>query len=123
MTLERTSFLSTFEQRFERGSPAIDMLHKDEYWSSSVPNENSGTCYTYDPPYDSDPGTAISMYMKFNMSTWDPSLQIFLHEPNGFYYSTEPVINTILLNMGDKRDIGHPRVTGKYFFLQSVVLL
>ena len=110
MTFERTSFLSTFEQRFRSGSPAVDMLHEDEYWSTFVPNENSGPCYTYNPPFDSDPGTGMSMYMTFNMNNWDPSLQIFLHELNGFFYSTKPVRNTMLLNLAGTK---HPRATGK----------
>ena len=110
MTYDKTAFLSLLEQRFAFGQHEVDMLKDDKNWKQFVPHENSGPCYTYNPPFDSDPGTGMSMYMTFNMNNWDPSLQIFLHEPNGFFYSTKPVRNTMLLNLAGTK---HPRATGK----------
>ena len=94
---DRTSFLSNFTQRF-RGEPfGVDMLKQDEYWKVFIPNENSGPCYTYNPPRDSDPGDTNSMYMVFNLTEWDPLLEIFIHEKNDFFYSKRRMLNTKLI--------------------------
>ena len=110
---KRASFLSKFEHRFEIGSSAMDMLYNDEYWAVSVPNEYSGPCYTYNPPLLSDPGKTVSLYMIFNMSTWDPDLQIFLHDPNALFYSTNSVVNTKTLDIEILKYSAYPRAVGK----------
>ena len=66
MIPHRTYFLSNFTQRFESEPFGVDVLKNDEYWKIFVPNENSGPCYTYTPPMDSNPGDTNSMYMVFN---------------------------------------------------------
>ena len=88
------------------------MLSKDEHWSISVPNEYSGPCYTYTPPLSSDPGKTVNLYMIFNMSTWDPDLQIFLHDPNTFFYSEKAEVNTKLLDTQSLKDSAYPRAVG-----------
>ena len=110
-----------FEQRFQSGSPAIDMLHKDEYWNTFVPHEHSGPCYTYNPPFDSEPGTTVNMHMVLNMSDWDPQLQIFLHNPKSFFYSTKAIskkanpiyLDAEILSQAPK----YPRAVSKSMFL------
>ena len=74
------------------------MLHKDEYWKRFIPNEDSGPCHTYDPPQDSDPGRDYYMYMVFNMTSWDPLLEIYLHNKNSFFYSSKPIVNTMRID-------------------------
>ena len=115
MIPERTSFLTTFTQRFNTGSFDIDVLNKNEYWNEFVPNESSGPCYTYTPPFDSDPGDTNNMYMTFNFSVWDEAIEIFLHDKNTFFYSERDVINTkhISSSMLNHTGIRHPRALGK----------
>ena len=66
MTYDKRAFLSLLEQRFAFGQHEVDMLKDDKNWKQSVPHENSGPCYTYDPPFESDPGYDISMYIRMN---------------------------------------------------------
>ena len=93
----------------------MDMLSKDEHWSLSTPNEYSGPCYTYTPPFVSDPGETVNLYIIFNMSTWDPLLQIFLHDSNAFFYSTKDEVNTKLLDVKILNNFAYPRAVGKWF--------
>ena len=94
------------------------MLHKDKYWNTFVPHEHSGPCYTYNPPFDSDPGKTVNMHMVFNMSDWDPQLQIFLHDTKSFFYSTTPVTNTIYLDADILSQAPkYPRAVGKSMFI------
>ena len=53
----RNEFLMTFSHP-EFGDPrsAQFMLNDDSYWQESIPHpEDSGKCYTYDPPFESPP--------------------------------------------------------------------
>ena len=114
MIPDRTSFLSNFTQRF-RGEPfGIDVLKPNENWKVFIPNENSGPCYTYTPPVDSDPGDTNSMYMVFNLTEWDPLLEIFLHEKNDFFYSKRRMLNTKLITskMLNDSQTKYPRALG-----------
>ena len=114
MVPDRTSFLSNFTQRF-RGEPfGIDVLKPNENWKVFIPNENSGPCYTYTPPRDSDPGDTNSMYMVFNLTEWDPLLEIFLHEKNDFFYSKRRMLNTKLITskMLNESQTKYPRALG-----------
>ena len=116
MTYHKTNFLSIFEQRFEVGKSEHDVLNNEMYWTKWQPHESSGPCETYDPPYKSDPGYEISMYMKMNSSEWDSKLDIFLHEKDKFFYSTAPTYNVKLVDAKalDKSGLQHPRATGTY---------
>ena len=97
MIPDRTEFLANFTQRFEAEPFGIDVLKDDRNWKTFVPNENSGPCYTYNPPRDSDPGDTNSMYMVFKWDQWDPLLEIFLHEKNDFYYTKKEMYNTVII--------------------------
>ena len=114
MIPERTSFLTTFTQRFETGAEDIDVLRMNEYWKKFIPNENSGPCYTYTPPEDSDPGDTNNMYMTFNFTQWDEAIEIFLHDERTFFYSERDVINSkhISSDMLNQTGIKHPRALG-----------
>ena len=85
MTLNRTDYLTFFEQRFVKDQPNNEILHNDQYWNKSIPHERSGPCETYNPPLPSDPGYESSMFL--TLKTWDTDLEIFLHEKNKFFYS------------------------------------
>ena len=52
--------------------------------------------------------------MIFNMSTWDPLFQIFLHDPNTFFYSTKDEMNTKLLDSEILNKAAYPRAVGKF---------
>ena len=112
---DKTSFLRIFEQRFEIGASAIDILHNDKYWETFVANVESGPCYTYNPPFESAPGKTISMYMVFNMTDWDPDLDIFLHDQNSFFYSSKAFLNNKLItaDMLSMAPIKNPRAVGR----------
>ena len=124
--VERTSFLTMFKQRFQIESPHIDMLHRDEYWSTFVPNPVSGPCHTYTPPFDSDPGKTLNMNMILNMTDWDPLLQIYLHDSNSFFYTENSGKHeqTVYLDAETLRKLPstHPRVICKQINLYSLIL-
>ena len=115
MSNGKTAFLSTLTQRFESGKSEKDMLHVDEVWREFVPHESSGPCYTYDPPFESDPGNTISLHMGMSSSDWDPNLQIFLHEKNKFFYSVTYPYNALYLDANTLKKTGmyHPRAKRK----------
>ena len=117
MTYDKEEFLSLLEQRFELGQPNVDMLKDDKNWKQFVPHEYSGPCYTYQPPFESDPGYDISMYMKMNSNDFDEKLQIFLHEQNKFFYSTTSGADTIYLDHNTLKEtkMSHPRAIRKTF--------
>ena len=111
MTYNRTAFLAIFEQRFVTDESEREMLHDNKNWKKFIPHEKSGSCETYDPPFESDPGYEISMYLRLVSADWDPDLQIFLHKKDKFFYSKKPVYNTKLLDL-TKIDHSHPRAIG-----------
>lgn len=115
MIPHRTSFLSNFTQRFQAENFGVDVLTDDKNWKSFIANENSGPCYTYNPPRNSDPGDTNSMYMVFNFSDWDPLLEIFIHDKNDFYYSKRTMLNTkvITSSMLNETQTKYPRALGK----------
>ena len=74
-----------------------DVLDYNEFWNISVPNENSGPCYTYNTPFDSNSQKIGVMRIEFNMTKWDPLLEIFLHDRNEMFYSKVRNLNTKLV--------------------------
>ena len=112
----RTAFLKNFTQRFRGEEYGADVLNQDENWEVFVPNENSGPCYTYNPPKDSDPGDTNSMYMVFDSSEWDPLLEIFIHGKNDFFYSKRRMLNTKLITteMLKEAQTKYPRALGRF---------
>ena len=115
MTYDKREFLSLLEQRFTSGEPEVDMLNNEKFWTQFVPHETIGPCYTYNPPFESDPGYDISMYISLNSNHFDDNLQIFLHEKNKFFYSTKNGFNLVYLDHNILRNsqMVHPRVVGK----------
>lgn len=93
------------------------MLKEERNWKQFVPHENSGPCYTYDPPLESDPGYDISLYMKMNSNEFDENLQIFLHKKNQFFYATRHNYNMLYLDHNILKNTGmsHPRAVCKIF--------
>ena len=116
MKHNRVEYVSIFEQRFTTDESERDVLHEDRYWTYFIPKEDSGFCETYDPPFDSDPGYEISMYMRMNSSDWDSNLEMFIHEKDKFFYSKTPTYNTIYLDSEKLREninqLPHPRAIG-----------
>ena len=115
MVYPRTDILETFQQRFVSMESTIDMLHLDKEWTVFVPHENSGPCYTYDPPSESDPGLSVSILMRLKTDDWDSDLRIFLHEKNKFFYSIKPAPNIKYLDpkSWNQANIRHLRAIGK----------
>ena len=85
VSLNRSHYLTTFTQRFEKDETEIEILSENKYWTKSTPHEKSGPCETYDPPLPSDPGYEISMFL--TLKDLDTNLDIFLHEKDKFFYS------------------------------------
>ena len=127
MTYDKKEFLSLLEQRFTSGEAEVDVLKNEKYWNQFVPHESSGPCYTYDPPFESDPGLDISMFIAMKLTNFDKNLQIFLHEKNKFFYSTNHGSNMLYLDhrilnnskqleqLGSK--MSHPRAVGMRLFI------
>ena len=116
---DRTIFLSSLQQRFSKNEPEYEMIDKDQYWSISIPHESSGPCYTYDPPFDSDPGFGSSMYLTMNSTDWDPALRIFLHAKGRFFFEANGrTVDTEEIKHSELKAIttGHPRVKGKLYY-------
>ena len=119
MIPDKASFLKNFTQRFKSSSPDVNILEQNQYWEVFIPNEHSGPCYMYTPPFDSDPGDTNNMYIVFNFSSWDPLLEIFLHEKKDFFYSKKKMINSKLItfNMLNQIETKYPRALGKQTFI------
>ena len=121
VTYNRTTFLSMFEQRFITDQSERDVLHEDKYWKRSIPHEYSGPCETYDPPFESDPGYEISMYMRMNSSNWDPNLDIYIHEKNKFFFSKKHMTYLSPEELrSEQNQLSHPRGKGNIKILISV---
>ena len=90
------------------------MLNQSDYWSSSIPYESSGPCYTYDPPFDSDPGYINSMYLTLNTEKWEPDLDLFVHEKGKFFYQDAWTMDTTRVDLTKLQNVstGHPRISG-----------
>ena len=118
MTFNKTSILTLLEQRFAIGQKEMDMLKEEGNWKQFVPHENSGPCYTYDPPHESDPGYDISLYMKMNSNKFDDNLQVFLHKKSQFFYATKHNYNMLYLdhNTLQNTQLSHPRAIRKIFY-------
>ena len=114
MTYDRRDILKLLEQRFTNGQTDVNMLKDDQSWKTSIPHEKSGPCYTYDPPFESEPGFDISLYLKLKANEFDDDLQIFLHEKNMFFYSTKPEAGVGYINkeIFEKKRNSHPRAIG-----------
>lgn len=113
MAFDRNDFLSTFDQMFTMNESAVDMLRKDGRWTLSFPFEESGPCYTYDPPFASDPGLPIGIFVTMKSDRWDPDLRIFLHEENKFFY-TEGLDSEVTFKFKKLEEEGmmHPKAMG-----------
>ena len=130
MIPNRTVFLTNFTQRFKSEPFGVDVLRNDKNWKIFVPNENSGPCYSYTPPADSDPGDTNSMYMVFNFTDWDPLLEIFIHDENDFFYSKREMLNTKIITskMLNETNTKYPRALGSlqiynFFFYILIYLI
>ena len=98
--MNRSQLFVQFRQTFlSENGIMVDknVLDYDELWNISVPNENSGPCYTYNTPFDSNSQKIGIMRIEFNMTKWDPLLEIFLHDQNKLFYSKMRNINTKLI--------------------------
>ena len=115
---DRNVFLSSLQQRFSKNDPEYEVINMDQYWSISIPHESSGPCYTYDPPFDSDPGFSSSMYLTMNSTDWDPDLRIFLHFKGKFFFVDDgSTADTAEINKSKLKAVttGHPRISGKLY--------
>jgi hypothetical protein len=113
-TYDKSKFILSFEQRFSSGKPQIEMINQTDNWSFSIPHESSGPCYTYDPPFNSDPGYINSMYLTLNMEKWEPDLDFFIHEKGKFFYQDAWTMDTTRVDLTKLQNVstGHPRISG-----------
>ena len=105
--------LSKFTQRFQSSDQReYDIVNNGSLWESSIPEENSGTCLTYNPKMESDAGYWYSMMIEPNIEAAEGSsfdqkkrnvlnnMNMFLHEPNKFFYfSQEEAPNNIGIDL------------------------
>lgn len=109
-----TEFLFSLQQRFNEGEPEQEMINKTDHWTFSIPHEESGPCYTYNPPYESDPGYPNSLFIVLNFKDWDKDLDIFLHEKGKLFFQDKETSDTVRLDQTELQNVatGHPRVKG-----------
>ena len=108
--------MSSFEHQFSSDEPAEDVLHEESHWEMSFPHENSGPCHTYNPLHESDTGLFVCIYVVLKDESWDPSLEIFLHDESMLYYSFNLRWDfSLKATTLSKRGISHPRLEGKSF--------
>ena len=114
--INRTDYLTVFEQRFVKDKPEKEILHNDNYWTKSIPHEQSGPCETYDPPMKSDPGYEISMFV--TMKDLNTSLDVFVHEKDKFFYSKNRMFGKFTRYLDVSKFIksrnDHTRIIGRY---------
>ena len=119
----RTDYLMVFEQRFIKDNAEKEILHNDNYWTKSIPHEQSGPCETYDPPSQSDPGYEISMFL--TLKELDTNLDIFLHERNKFFFSKNLMSSkfTKYLDLEEvkKTNNDHTRIIGMSFKTHRII--
>ena len=110
----KSKFINKFSQR-------LYALHYTEYnvltdngsWKESIPHEQSGPCYTYDPPRQSDPGWDYGMNI-FPNGDWEDGLEIFLHPRDKFFYFKEsPPPNNVRIDVNKLRKYYNARILGK----------
>ena len=116
MSIPRTDFISSLKQRYSLDGHPKDVLHDDKHWKLSYPHERSGPCHTYNPLYESDPGLNVATFIVMKGKSWDPKLEIFLHDENQLYYSHnlrhDFYLKPITL---DEANINPARLKGKHF--------
>ena len=96
------NFLSSFTQRFNNDDDHLyDILNNESLWIKSIPHDNSGVCYTYNPKKQSDPGYWFAISISPNIDQMPGlsyeekrrkffgDIKVFIHEPNKFFYSKE----------------------------------
>lgn len=114
--------MSEFKQRFVVSNAcSIDVLMDEKLWTESIPHEDSGPCYTYNPPAISDPGWYYGIEMKPNVvsdsGNWDKDLEIFLHEEGKIFYFKEAAPpNNIRIHINTLRNMNHSMILGKHFY-------
>ena len=93
----------------------MEMINQQQYWSFSIPHESSGPCYTYDPPFDTDPGYTDGMVLTLNSTDWDADLEIFLHTKGKFFYNHDSTFNTAKVSLSKLKGVntGHPKISGR----------
>ena len=113
---QRSEIFSSFQQQFSQDVYAVDVLQQEHNWELSFPNENSGPCYTYNPPYESDPGLPMGIYIVMKDESWDPTLEIFLHDKGAFFYSYNLAWDFLLkAKTLLKEKINHPKLEGIFY--------
>ena len=114
----KSTFLSVFNHRFYQSNWSDpDMLGHERVWTVSIPNEDSGPCYTYDPPAPSIAQRYFGVEIKPNLSSesdnWDKDMELFLHERGKFFYFKEEAPpNNIRIHVNTLRNINHTTILG-----------
>ena len=120
-------FLSYFTQRFENDMKYwdyVDILNNPSYWVKSIPHPHSGSCSTYNPQRQSNPGYWFHMLIVPNIDIYSPDYsedrrnwfnhgRIYLHEPGNFYFSREEEApNNIGLDLKRVQLMNRTRIVG-----------
>ena len=117
----KSNVLNDFRQRFSVfNATLIDVFSNASLWEETIPHEESGPCFTYNPPVPSDPGWYYGLEMRPNTngmeSNWPIDLEIFLHEKDKFFYFMEAAPpNNIKIHTNTLRNMNHALILGNLF--------
>ena len=129
--------VSRFTQRFtNKDQFEYDILNNESLWKMSIPEESSGTCLTYNPKMESDPGYWYSMTIVPNAEdavgsnfvekkqSIQNNLNIFLHKPNKFFYFLqEEAPNNIQVDLKWMQLHNITRLVGNDYYTYNLHLL
>ena len=122
----KSRILKEFNQRFSVfNSTLIDAFSDESLWEQTIPLEDSGPCFTYNPPVPSDPGWYYGIETSPQTTdielNWPLDLEIFLHERDKFFYfkeSSPP--NNIRIYTNTLRSMNNVLILG--MFLQGCLI-
>ena len=120
-TPKMETFMWNFQQRFSKDNPMINILGNDTNWIKSIPHPSSGPCFTYNPQMKSPPGYWYGIVVSLKRHK---HLEIFLHEPNTFFYfKEEEPPNNIKIDLNEIKFKGGARIVGNYYIILFFKLL
>ena len=119
----KSRILAKFNQRFSVfNATLIDVFSDELLWEITIPLEDSGPCFTYNPPAPSDPGWYYGIEISPNVNekelNWPSDLEIFLHERNKFFYFKEAAPpNNIKIYTNTLRSMNNVLVLGMFLYV------
>ena len=116
----KSRILKEFKQRFSVfNATLIDVFSNESLWEQTIPLEDSGPCFTYNPPVPSDPGWYYGIEIIPHTTdidlNWPSDLEIFIHERDKFFYFKEASPpNNIRIYTNTLRSMNNVLILGKF---------